>query len=94
MKVLLCVLGLLLVSFELVAGSLKWAELSKGDRSRLIAKEPHHRPISEIVNELRERRSASSSPNDTSKYTFKGDSHSNGIIRYSGGDSQVNNFNP
>ena len=93
MKVLLCVLGLLL-SFELVAGSLEWFELSKSDHdhSGLVVRETRDRATSEIVNELRQRRSAGSPPNDTSKFTFEGDSNNNGIISYSGGDSKVNYF--
>ena len=87
--VLLCVLGLLLAFSGLVAESLKWAELSKSDYSPFVAKEPRHRAINEIIKELRERRSHASFPNDTSQYTFHGDVHSNGIIQYSGGDSQV-----
>ena len=84
MKVLLCVLGLLL-SFELVAGSLEWFELSKSDHdhSGLVVRETRDRATSEIVNELRQRRSAGSPPNDTSKFTFDGDSNNNGIISYS-----------
>ena len=86
-------LVILLVSLQCVVGSLEWVQANKnyGSLSSMSRPEPiHHTSRHDILEELwRVRRDGAGSNGQPSatRYVFQQDSHRNGIIQYSGGDS-------
>ena len=86
----------LLTCHQLVAGTLQHAGLKGKPVLRVQAETGPLLSEKELLKDLtehRNRRAAAGLPVTVSNFTFPSESHTSGIIQYSGGDSKVSNSN-